>query len=405
MGRITSFISTLYRKRVFQIAIVYVGVAWAGLEMTDFAISNYDLSRKLLDVAVFLLIMGLPAVLIIGWYHGEKGHQSVTGTEMSLLLTLFVMAAVGTYQIATAEEMPSSGSTTADQTPAEGSEAPVRLASRAGDLGANSIAVFAFQNKADQDSLDWLGPALADMLTTNLAQLESVRVVSRERLLELLGDAGLDDSGQIPPVRAHEIAESSGARLMIRGSLLATEGELVVDAQLIELEEGTVLAAERARGSDVFALADEVSEKLSAALPGEAAKGRPMAPIATVTTPNLAAYKEYYKGIAAERAARMEEAKRQFEKALERDSSFGLALLRLSEHGKIDSTIAVKYQEAAATRLARLSREYGPQLRALVQVGEGSLRVTLDSLLASVESLSVVTPPVPARPDTSGGLR
>lgn len=194
MSRAGDILSTLSKKRLFQIALVYLGVAWAILEMTDFAIANYDLPRKLLDGCLLLLALGLPAVLIIGWYHGEKGHQQVVRSELSLLLTLFVIAGVGTYRIATAEEPAGP-----DLELASPSESDARLASSTtADLGVHSVAVFPFRNETSDDSLAWLGPAIADMLTTNLAQLSDVRVVSRERLLGLLRETGQSETDEIP---------------------------------------------------------------------------------------------------------------------------------------------------------------------------------------------------------------
>jgi tetratricopeptide (TPR) repeat protein len=60
-----------------------------------------------------------------------------------------------------------------------------------------------------------------------------------------------------------DIAARSGARTMVHGSILGTPDDLALDAQLIDLNDGTVIAAERARGSDVFALADTVAQRLA----------------------------------------------------------------------------------------------------------------------------------------------
>jgi TolB-like protein len=393
-----SLFSTLTKKRIFQIAIVYIGFAWAVTEMVGFSIDNYGVSRKLLDVVVFLLIMGLPAVLTIGWFHGEKGHQQIGRTELSLLLTLFVMAAVGTYRIGTAEEPLVSGNEPAEQT-----DSAVRFASQPADLGPRSVAVFSFENQAEADSLDWLGSAVADMLTTNLAQLPELRVVSRERLLELLGDAGQEESDQIPQRLATEIASQSGARMMVRGSVLAINGELAVDAQLIELENGTVLAAERARGDDVFALVDDLSARFTRSLATETGLDQVrMAPLTAVTTPSLPAYREYHEGMRLEREKRSQEAAKRFAKAVELDSGFALAMLRLSENESIDSVEAAQYLKTARGQIVKLSQEYGPQLRSLVRIGSEDIQVALDSVInAAVHAIEVSVGEAPAVRDTT----
>jgi TolB-like protein len=390
MSRAGDLFSTLSRKRLFQIALVYLGVAWAILEMTDFAIANYDLSRKLLDGCLFLLVLGLPAVLIIGWYHGEKGHQRVVRSELSLLLTLFVMAAVGTYRIATAEE--TAGTNLEVATPVE---SDARLASSpAADLGVHSVAVFPFRNETSDDSLTWLGPAIADMLTTNLAQLSDVRVVSRERLLGLLRDTGQNETDEIPRSLAGEIAARSGARLMVQGSILGTPDELAIDAQLIELDGGTVVAAERVRGTDFFAIVDSLSTRLCGEVLGPGApEPLPLTPIAAVTTPKLDAYREFHEGVRAERLDRSAEARRRFEKAVELDSSFALAMLKLARTESLDPEEALRYMRLARKEFAKLPPEYQKPLKAVVELGGQSLAIVMDSLLD--EALSEVRVALP----------
>jgi TolB-like protein len=70
------------------------------------------------------------------------------------------------------------------------------------DLGERSVAVLPFVNSTGVDSLDWLGPGMSDMLTTNLAQTGALRVVSPQRLFELLRQEGHAETDEIPQERA-----------------------------------------------------------------------------------------------------------------------------------------------------------------------------------------------------------
>ena len=99
----------LAERRMVQTTAVYAGGAWLMLEATDFFVDNYALSPRMLDIAVLLIVLGFPAALIIAWYHGEKGRQQVARTEASLLVTLAVLAAIGTYRISVAEEIRPAG--------------------------------------------------------------------------------------------------------------------------------------------------------------------------------------------------------------------------------------------------------------------------------------------------------
>jgi TolB-like protein len=239
----------LNEKHLVRTTIVYIGGGWLLLEATGFFVDNYALSRSFIDVVVLLVVLGFPAALIISWFHGEKGRQDVARGEAALLLTLAVLAAVGTYRITTAADVAERG----------GQAAPsaARLASE--DLGERSIAVLPFTNATGLDSLDWVGSGVSDMLTTGLARGDDVRVVSPQRLFELLRGAGRGETDVIPDDVAMQIAGQAGARRMVRGSVLGTLEDLVLDVQVIDLADGTVVAGDRVRGSDVFAMSDSLA--------------------------------------------------------------------------------------------------------------------------------------------------
>lgn len=249
---ISNLVKALHRRKMFQAGILYLGGAWALLEATNFFVQNYELSQKLVNVVILLLVLGLPAVLVITWYHGEEGRQEVERSELAILTTLFVLAGIGTYRISTGEETTFPG----------GAGAPAGLVETV-DLGAGSVAILPFTNSTGADSLDWLGPGVSDILTSNLAQLPGVDVVSPQRLFDLLRQEGREETERIPDQFAIDIAARSGARLMARGSVLGRLGDLTLDAQLIDLSDGTLVGVGRARGDDLFALADTVARALA----------------------------------------------------------------------------------------------------------------------------------------------
>jgi TolB-like protein/Tfp pilus assembly protein PilF len=252
-----NWFENLRDRHIFRTAFLYLGGAWASMEAIGFFVDNYGWSRTVLDVALLLILLGFPAALIIAWYHGESGKQHVQRTEASLLLTLAVLAAVGTFRLSTAAEDP------AVRAARMGTDA---IPAASVDLGQRSVAVLPFENSTGADSLDWLGSGMSDMLTTNLAQTGALRVVSPQRLFELLRQEGHSETDRIPRERAMDIASRSGARTMVHGAILGTADDIALDVQLIDLSDGTIIAAERARGSDVFALADSVAERLASTL-------------------------------------------------------------------------------------------------------------------------------------------
>ena len=393
-GSDASLLEKIRKRRTVQIALVYVGAAWLGVEITDFIVGTYAYSRKVLDTVVFLAILGFPAFLIIGWYHGERGPQRIRRAEAWLLVTLVTLGGIGTYRIATAEPEAGGGAEmAAPPIVAEGvdrSDDAVSFAGSAPDLGPNSLAVLPFRNNVPDPELEWLGSGLADLLTTNLAQLPDLLVVGRQSLYDLITEGGLSEEEEIPESLALTVARGAGARLLLWGSVTGTAGDMRIDAQLIELENGTVASADFARGSDVFELVDTLTVRLASHLSG-APPPAEVARISHLGTRDLEAWAAFHRGNALARAGDLEEAEAHYERAAEIDSTFALPFLTAGGDFRAGEPVSPDGERTEAERpradwrerghvqlVRRLPEDVRAQLAGLR--GE-ELRAAIDSLM------------------------
>lgn len=393
-GNGASILEKIRKRRMVQIALVYVGAAWLGVEITDFIVGTYAFSRKILDTVVFLAILGFPAFLVIGWYHGERGPQRIRRAEAWLLLTLVSLGAIGTYRIATA--VPTEAGSVEAAAPATaadgagGGEEALSFAGSAPDLGPNSLAVLPFRNNVPDAELEWLGSGLADLLTTNLAQLPGLLVVGRQSLYDLLMEGGVSEEDDIPEALALTVARGSGARLLLWGSVTGSAEDMRIDAQLIELENGTIASADFVRGDDVFALVDSLSTRLGEQLTDAVPLGEPVR-ISHLGTRNLEALAAFHRGNALAREGRPEEAEAHYERAATLDSAFALPFLTAvgefregeavspqAERPEAERRRAEWRQRGSAQLVRRLPEDVREQLAGLR--GE-ELRAAIDSLM------------------------
>jgi DNA-binding SARP family transcriptional activator len=113
---------------------------------------------------------------------------------------------------------------------------------------------------------------LSDMLATNLARAEGVRVVSPARVHELLRQLGASDTAVEGFIAA---ARQAGAGELVDGTLYARPGgALRLDLRRVDVATGAVRAALTLEGEDLFALADSGTARVLAGSGAPGSRGR-----------------------------------------------------------------------------------------------------------------------------------
>lgn len=93
----------LRRRRVVQWAIAYAAAGWGFLQGLEYVGEAFGWSSAIRQVAILVVLVGLPFVIMVAWYHGDRGKQRVTGTEVTMLVllaaagVLFVVAATSAW--------------------------------------------------------------------------------------------------------------------------------------------------------------------------------------------------------------------------------------------------------------------------------------------------------------------
>ena len=74
-----------------------------------------------------------------------------------------------------------------------------------------------FQNASGDDSLDWLGPSLADMLSTDIGQSSHLRTVSPDRVQQVFHDLRITPNSSVDSSTLGRVAEFTNADLWSGG--------------------------------------------------------------------------------------------------------------------------------------------------------------------------------------------
>ncbi len=198
----------------------------------------------------------------------------------------------------------------------------------------NRLAIMYFDNLAVPDDSLRLGEIVTNLLITDLSESRYVNVISSQRLYDILKQLGKEGQKQIDREVASQVAQKARARWMLMGSILGVAPRIVITTWLVDVESGDVGATQQITGDseeDIFAIVDRLTVEIKndLSLPGIAFQ-EPDPQIASVTTHSQEAYRHYLEGLDHYYQLYAFRAKNSFRKALELDTTFAMAYLRLA---------------------------------------------------------------------------
>lgn len=187
----------------------------------------------------------------------------------------------------------------------------------------SGMAVMPFTNGGSYglqaEDYDALEVGMQQMLTTEFAMNEQLRVVDRSRIKELLAEQDLGASGRVDAATAAKVGRIVGAKYMVMGGFIDTYGTMRLDIQIVNVETTEIMKADRFtfKRDDlmkgVIDAAEKITKDLSLpALPKEVQAQREER--TQRITPQAVSY--YTKGLLYQDRGDTEKAKELFSKAL-----------------------------------------------------------------------------------------
>jgi len=104
-----------------------------------------------------------------------------------------------------------------------------------------TVAVLYFDYTGKDQELEVLRKGLAQMLISDLSATDTIRVVERDRLEDILTELKLQGSGKIDPKSAAKLGKLLGAKYLVVGGYFDLQGALRVDARIVDVETGRVV--------------------------------------------------------------------------------------------------------------------------------------------------------------------
>jgi serine/threonine protein kinase/Tfp pilus assembly protein PilF len=240
----------------------------------------------------------------------------------------------------------------------------------------HSVAVISFENQTGERSYDYLQKAIPNLLITSLEQSRNIRVVTWERMHDLLEQMGKGEVEIIDTDLGFELCRRNGIEAIVLGSFVKAGEMFATDVKVLDATTKDLLKSTSSRGKGVDSILerqiDELSREVSKGigLPARAVEEAKMR-IADVTTTSMEAYDNFLKGKEAYLKFYHEEAKQHLEKAVERDPQFAAAYLYLSDvHSDLQSRDA---QEEALKKAKEYSGKATEKERLFIEAEYASI--------------------------------
>jgi len=307
----TGFFEEVKRRKVYRVAAAYIIVAGGIIQILSATFPAWELPSWSLRLVILLLLVGFPIALILAWAYditpqGIRATPETTAPRTGRRRNIIMLIATGVVISA-----------------ATGFFLMPHLAAHKVD---KSIAVLPFENLSDEKENAYFADGIQDDLLTNLSKIGDLRVISRTSVMQYRGR----------PTNIRDIGKALGVSNILEGSVRRSGNKVRVNVQLIDANTDEHLwAYDYDRDViDVFAIQSELAREIAKALQAKLSPAEESR-MTTKPTENDKAYEAFVKAhdlsCAYEDQAKLRQSAQFYQRAIDLDPNFALALARYSQ--------------------------------------------------------------------------
>ena len=256
-----------------------------------------------------------------------------------------------------------------------------------------SLAILPFHNATSDQSIDWIGSHLADMLSTDVGQSSHMRIVSSDRLQQILKDLRIPPNTSIEPDMLRRIAELANADTLVLGQYAKFGDQIQIDATLQDLKHNRrePLKIRAASEKEIPATVDNLAELIrkNLALSSDVLKELKASSFQP-TSKSVEALRGYNQGVQFLREGKTLEAVKSLQAVVQQDPQFALAFARLAE---ADAALGHDTEAEQVSRKAlELSQDLPEAERYLIQANHARIVKDTKKAIEAYENLAKTLP-------------
>jgi len=314
-------LARLKQRKLVQWALAYIAFAFALIQVLDVVAQRFGWPDQIEKLLILALAIGFLLALVLAWYHGERGAQRVSGTEVVILALLLAIGGGLLWRYE--RNVPASGLDAAQR-----NRVVIPPTTTVAPIPAKSIAVLPFENLSEDKDNAYFADGIQDLILTKLAGIGDLKVISRTSTEKYASR----------PDNLKAVARQLGVATILEGSVQKVGDQVLIDVQLIDAASDSHLWAQAysRKLDNIFGVEGEVAQKVADALqakltPAETAR------VAEAPTRNAAAFDAFLqaeelaqKAVALQSDATYLAADADYLQAIALDPGFALAYARLA---------------------------------------------------------------------------
>src|SRR6266566_5015057 len=306
----SGFFEEVKRRKVYRVAAAYIIAAGGIIQLASAAFPAWELPNWALRLVIVLLLTGFPIALILGWAF-DVTPQGIKTTPASapkakLRRNLLVLVAAGVLVSAIAGFF-------------------LLLPRASAHKIDKSIAVLPFENLSDDKENAYFADGIQDDVLTNLSKIGDLKVISRTSVMPYRGKSS----------NVREIGKALGVSTVLEGSVRRSGNRVRINVQLINAANDEHIWAEDYDRdlTDVLAIQTDLAKKITGELQAKLSPEE-KAQMERKPTENGEAYLAFVQaqniGCALEDFDKLKQGEQLYERAIQLDPNFALAMARSS---------------------------------------------------------------------------
>jgi TolB-like protein/Tfp pilus assembly protein PilF len=326
---VNEFWLRLKQRKLVQWAIAYVAFWFALLQGVDIVAARFNWPAAAERYFILALAVGFCVMLVLVWYHGERGAQHVGSMEIMILALLLAIGGALVWRFGPTVNRHAEPVTTV----AAAAAAPVTrtrdaLPVTAQPIPAKSIAVLPFENLSNDKDNAYFVAGMQDLILTKLADIGDLKVISRTST----------EKYKSRPDNLKQVGAELGVATILEGSVQKAGKQVLINVQLIDTRTDSHIWAQSYQRTldNIFGVEGDVAQQIAAALKTKLS-GTEAASLAAVPTHNQAAMDLFLraeflanKGFVNYDIGSFRSAIPLYRQAIEQDAGFALAYAKIS---------------------------------------------------------------------------